>query len=270
MGSGRGGHRTWRRSSWPSWHATRRSRRRRIPGQRYEARSLRMWWTPDKGMLQLHGQLPDVLGATFEATIQKLTEQRKPAKGQAWDSFDHRAADALVSLCEQPEVRDETPTLAPRPVVQSTLSRCRARQRSPGYPSPTRCWNSCEPTPPSNRYWSTTTAPPSRSGNASPPCPPRSCGRCCSTITAVRSAAAATDSRSTTSDPAPGAAPTRSPTSPRCAPPAHPALVPHGPYALVGNPNQPGDLHTVHLDDLSPEQRQQIGLPPPRAGPTAA
>ncbi len=26
----------------------------------------------------------------------------KPAKGQAWDSFEHRAADALVSLCEQP------------------------------------------------------------------------------------------------------------------------------------------------------------------------
>ena len=30
MGSGRGGHRTWRRSSWRGWRATRRSRRRRI------------------------------------------------------------------------------------------------------------------------------------------------------------------------------------------------------------------------------------------------
>ena len=57
-----------------------------------------MWWTPDKGMLLLHGQLPDVLGATFEATIQRLTEQRKPAKGQVWDSFDHRAADAAGQL----------------------------------------------------------------------------------------------------------------------------------------------------------------------------
>ena len=55
-----------------------------------------MWWTPDKGMLHLHGQLPDVMGATFEATIQKLSEQTKPAKGQAWDRFEHRAADALV------------------------------------------------------------------------------------------------------------------------------------------------------------------------------
>ena len=48
---------------------------------RYEARSLRMWWTPDKGMLQLHGQLPDVMGATFEATIQKLTEQMQAGQG---------------------------------------------------------------------------------------------------------------------------------------------------------------------------------------------
>ena len=74
--------------------------------QRYEARSLRMWWTPDKGMLHLHGQLPDVMGATFEATIQKLTDQRKPATGQAWDSLEHRAVDALVGLCEQGDTSD--------------------------------------------------------------------------------------------------------------------------------------------------------------------
>src|SRR5262249_52248617 len=88
---------------------------------RYAARSLRMWWTPDQGMLQLHGQLPDVMGATFEATIQKLTEQLKPVKGQGWDSFEHRAADALVGLCESPDARDETPRLAARPLVQMHL-----------------------------------------------------------------------------------------------------------------------------------------------------
>jgi len=87
--------------------------------RRYEAHSLRMWWTPDTGMLQLHGQLPDVMGATFEATIQRLTEQMKPATGKAWDSFEHRAADALVSLCKQRgDAEDESPSLAPRPVVQ--------------------------------------------------------------------------------------------------------------------------------------------------------
>jgi hypothetical protein len=49
--------------------------------KRYDARGLRMWWTANKGMLHLHGQLPDVMGAKFEATIQKLTEQPKPTKG---------------------------------------------------------------------------------------------------------------------------------------------------------------------------------------------
>ena len=98
MRSGRGGHRTWRRSSWRVWRATRSKPSTEDSRARYEARSLRMWWTPDKGMLHLHGQLPDVLGATFEATIQRLTDQRKPAKGQAWDSFEHRAADALGQL----------------------------------------------------------------------------------------------------------------------------------------------------------------------------
>ena len=50
----------------------------------------------------------------------------------------------------------------------------------------------------------------------------------------------------------------------------HPPLIPHGPWALVGNPNLPDGLERVHLDDLTPEQREQLGLPPSRAGPTAA
>ena len=74
-----------------------------------------MWWTPDKGMLHLHGQLPDVMGATFEATVQKLTEQMKPAKGQVWDSFEHRAADALSSCGATRGVRrDADPRDPPR------------------------------------------------------------------------------------------------------------------------------------------------------------
>ena len=98
MRSGRGGRRTWRRWSWLGWHGNAVKPSTEDSRARYAARSLRMWWTPDKGMLHLHGQLPDVMGATFEATVQKLTEQMKPAKGQAWDSFEHRAADALVQL----------------------------------------------------------------------------------------------------------------------------------------------------------------------------
>src|SRR5256885_1661128 len=47
-------------------------------------------------------------------------------------------------------------------------------------------------------------------------------------------------------------------------------LVPHGPWALVGNPNLPDGIRRVHLDDLSPAERRQAGLPPRRAGPNAA
>jgi hypothetical protein len=50
----------------------------------------------------------------------------------------------------------------------------------------------------------------------------------------------------------------------------HQMLIPHGPWALVGNPNLPDGLSLVHVDDLTPEQAEQVGLPPPRAGPSAA
>ena len=36
------------------------------------------------GMLHLRGQLPDDMGAKFEDTINQLTEQMKPVKGQPW------------------------------------------------------------------------------------------------------------------------------------------------------------------------------------------
>ena len=41
-------------------------------------------------------------------------------------------------------------------------------------------------------------------------------------------------------------------------------LIPHGPYALVGNPNLPDGLRMVHIDDLTPEEAAQVGLPPAR------
>jgi hypothetical protein len=47
----------------------------------------------------------------------------------------------------------------------------------------------------------------------------------------------------------------------------HQMLVPHGPWALVGNPNQPDGLRLEHLDNLTETDAEQLGLPPPRAGP---
>ena len=43
----------------------------------------------------------------------------------------------------------------------------------------------------------------------------------------------------------------------------HQMLIPHGPWALVGNPNQPDGLRLVHLDELTEADALQLGLPPP-------
>ena len=50
----------------------------------------------------------------------------------------------------------------------------------------------------------------------------------------------------------------------------HPMLIPHGPWALVGNPNRPDGLELVRVDQLTAVQAEQLGLPPRRAGPDAA
>jgi len=91
--------------------------------RRHAARELRMWWTPDHGMLHVRGALPDELGDRFESSIHQLTEKMRPAKGEQWDTFDHRAADALVQLCELQEPDDdaERPSLGPRPNIQVLL-----------------------------------------------------------------------------------------------------------------------------------------------------
>ena len=63
----------------------------------------------------------------------------------------------------------------------------------------------------------------------------------------------------------------------------HPQLVPHGPWLLLGNPNQPDGLRLVHRDQIPdldhyirlrrPPTLEELGLEPRhpgRAGPTAA
>ncbi len=84
-----------------------------------------MWWAKDTGMLQLHGQLPDVMGARFEATIQRMTEHARPAKGRAWDSFEHRAADALAGMCDAVDVaeRVESPMAVTPPLLVVGVAR---------------------------------------------------------------------------------------------------------------------------------------------------
>jgi hypothetical protein len=40
-----------------------------------------------------------------------------------------------------------------------------------------------------------------------------------------------------------------------------PLLIPHGLYALVGNPNQPDGLRLEHIDTLTAEETVQVGMP---------
>ena len=91
---------------------------------RFGARELRMWWGKRDGMFHLRGQLPDDMGAKFEATITQLTEQMRPKRGEAWVAFEQRAADALVVLCEPRSSGDEQePSLAAQPIVQVAVPR---------------------------------------------------------------------------------------------------------------------------------------------------
>jgi hypothetical protein len=84
---------------------------------RFAAREHRMWHRG--GMLHYRGQLPDDMGAKFEAIITGLTEQMKPAKGEPWVPFEQRAADALVALCEPYcSENDHEPSLAVQANIQ--------------------------------------------------------------------------------------------------------------------------------------------------------
>ena len=240
--------------------------------QRYEARSVRMWWTPDTGMLQLHGQLPDVMGAKFEATIQQLTEQMKPAKGQRWDSFEHRAADAPVSLCDQPEVKDEGPTMAPRPVLQVPVSQHGPAEIA-GIPIADSLLEQLRANASIEPVLVDDDGVPVFIGKRTPATSPKvvravllrdghcRCTDSCDVTWGLQVHHLRPRSWGGTDDPSNLIA---------IASGHHPPLIPHGPWVLVGNPNLPDGIYRVHLDDLSPEQREQLGLPPTRAGPHAA
>jgi hypothetical protein len=243
--------------------------------RRYEARSLRMWWTPDKAMLHLHGQFPDVMGAKLEATINRLAERSKPPKGQRWDSFEHRAADSLVGMSDAVEVAEkvETPTLASKPVLMVEVPQDGPAEIA-GIPladavvEQLRANAAIEPLLVDDH--GVPIAVGTRTSGMSPKiiravllrdghC---RCGNC-----EVRYGLHVHHLRPRSW----GGSDDPSNLATVCVPAGHhQMLVPHGSWALVGNPNRADGLSLVHLDDLTPQQAEQLGLPPPRAGPNAA
>ncbi len=234
---------------------------------RRAARSLRMWWQHDTGMLSIRGELPDVDGARFEATINRMIDRMRPAKGQAWDSRERRSADALVGLCDVYETA-EPPAAAAKPLLVVEVPMTGPAEIA-GIPLPDamveqlRASARIEPVLVDGHGVAAMVG--RRSGALSPKivravllrdghcrvpgCEirhgldvhhlrPRSCG--------------GTDDISNLAT--------------VCRPGGHHGLlVPTGKWALVGNPNQPDGLQLVRVDQLTTEQARQLGLPPPRA-----
>lgn len=90
--------------AWSPADLAQRARERHAPTveeaeARRAARELRWWWNRRTGMLDGRFSLPDIDGALVETVLVDLVERIRPAKGQPWDSREHRGADALVECC---------------------------------------------------------------------------------------------------------------------------------------------------------------------------
>ena len=100
-----------RAPGWSPEDLAHRARTRREPtveeaAARRAARSLRYWWNRESGMLDGRFSLPDIDGATFETVIGGLVERMRPAKGQPWETYERRGADALLEVCRAYAERD--------------------------------------------------------------------------------------------------------------------------------------------------------------------
>jgi hypothetical protein len=67
--------------------------------RRTQARELKIWREPEFGMVAGRFRIPELDGLLVEKVFEHLAEQHKPAKGQPWAPLAHRYADGLVELC---------------------------------------------------------------------------------------------------------------------------------------------------------------------------
>ena len=238
--------------------------------RRREARALWMRWDETRSMLRFGGELPDVMGAEFEVTVNELVDKLRPERRGTWDTRAHRGADALVELCQlarrSEEERDHRPTLAPRavlvvqvpqvgsatiagiPIPDAKLEQLRANATI----EPVLVDNAGAPIAIGSKHTAISSkisrAVLARDGHCRwPGCDarhgleihhlvPRSLG---GTDDVANLATVCTIAHH------------------------HEQLIPHGPYALIGNPNQPDGLKLVVYADLSAEEAAHYKLPPP-------
>jgi hypothetical protein len=240
---------------------------------RHRARHFWMRWNREHTMLQVHGELPDVLGVKFEATIDKLVEAMKPAKGEAWEKRERRAADALIQMCDAVEVAEkvETPQLAPRPLFCVDVPP-EGPVEIAGIPLPDAMVERLRAEAKVEPVLIDAEGAPIAIGRISSSLSPKVTravllrdGHCRCGFCDLRYGLHAHHLR-----PRSWGGGDELSNLAMVASVHHPLLIPHGPYALVGNPNRPDGLRMKHISDLTPEEAAQVGMPRSRARPGAA
>ena len=248
---------------------TRLVREQRVPTveesqARWRARSLRMWWNADKTVLNVRGELPDLLGVKFEATVNEVMDEHKPSAGEAWELRDRRAADALGVLCERGAAAECAPTAARKPVL-SVLVPPTGPATVGGVPLPDAVVEQLRANATIEPVLVDELGAPVAVGRRFSVISPKiarsvrlrdghcRCGNCeirhgLEIHHLVPRSWGGTDDISNLA--AVFAA-------------HHRELIPHGPWALVGNPNQPDGLRRVLYSDLNAEEARRPGLPPP-------
>jgi hypothetical protein len=150
------------------------ARTKTVPGaadarRRREARNFRMWWSKDRGMLNVRGELPDVDGALVETTFTELIDRMRPAEanpGRTATSAEPTSSSGCAdrSVAATGTAPPVTNCRGCRRPSRCSWSRSPATvpRSSPACRSPTRWSRRCAPRPTSNRCSWTTTVSPSR------------------------------------------------------------------------------------------------------------
>jgi hypothetical protein len=238
---------------------------------RRAARELGFWWEREAGMLAGRFRLADVDGALFEGVVNHLVDRMTPPKGQPWETRARRGADALVALARNyadveavsgpaigfsVQVPLEGPaTIVGIPLPDAMVERLRAEAK-------------IEP------VLVDTDATPLATGRSEAVCSPK-------TLRAVRARDGkcrwpgcdrraglqvhhlwprswdGPDEKSNLACVCTGGGSDH-----------HTQLAPHGPYLLLGNPNNPDGLHLVRVEDLP--ALAQLAATRARAQPDAA
>jgi hypothetical protein len=232
---------------------------------RHRARSLRLWWNDEKTVLHVRGELPDLLGAKVEATINDMVERARPAPGEGWEPRDRRAADAFGQLCDMQ--RGTADDLSPRPAAKPVLV-VEVPQHGPavvgGVALPDSVVEQLRANATIEPVLVDDQGVPVAIGRRTTPISPKkarsvlrrdgSCRCGCGLRHGLDIHHLVPRSWGGSDDVSNLAA---------LFAPHHRQYIPHGPYALVGNPNVPSGLRTIVYADLTPEDARRYGLPPP-------